>query len=435
MAFADQSSSSGGSIMNGLSAARHIACSACRERKVRCDGGLPACERCHQAGDKCFYLPTARPSKADLAQKIETLQQRLEKAEAYIHQMDSGTATGMGLFSDFSPTASGNITPNPIGSDPTFQMSPFGGSGEYHPALAFGTSQQQQIGGFPHHHPALYNQPQQQSTQPRNHSLDVVIPGSGGDFFYSATTATTTNVHDSVRYFHLQNAPMGAVSSETTTSDSPIPSLQEIRKQNSASMAKACATVGTQLSSSSSSKTCTGNDGQVALCPGGQGQTKTACPNCSAIANGFASFASTVFSTQFDIAGISLALAEYLAWMRNNSASKPSSSSSSHDQTNILEALECRAWEVHEMAEARHRAAWTNMMAKLKSLLDPSLAARLAELDEEWFRRSTDSRQFFQGDYDIRLALDSQRANTSAHTNKTPGSREEDPMGSRHENQ
>jgi hypothetical protein len=61
--------------MNGVS--RHIACVLCRDRKVRCNGEQPACEKCRQAGEKCVYLPTCRPNKADLAQKLDTLQQRL----------------------------------------------------------------------------------------------------------------------------------------------------------------------------------------------------------------------------------------------------------------------------------------------------------------------------------------------------------------------
>ena len=66
--------------MNGVS--RHVACLSCRDRKVRCNGEQPACEKCRQAGEKCIYLPASRPSKADLAQKVDTLQQRLGKCSS-----------------------------------------------------------------------------------------------------------------------------------------------------------------------------------------------------------------------------------------------------------------------------------------------------------------------------------------------------------------
>ena len=35
---------------------KHIACSRCRERKVKCDGGKPACRRCQRLGHECRYI-------------------------------------------------------------------------------------------------------------------------------------------------------------------------------------------------------------------------------------------------------------------------------------------------------------------------------------------------------------------------------------------
>lgn len=49
----------------------------CRDRKVRCGGEQPACEKCRRAGEQCVYLPTQKPSKAELAQTVEALQKRL----------------------------------------------------------------------------------------------------------------------------------------------------------------------------------------------------------------------------------------------------------------------------------------------------------------------------------------------------------------------
>lgn len=56
----------------------------CRDRKVRCGGEQPACEKCRRAGEQCVYLPTQKPSKAELAQTVEALQKRLGEVTVYI---------------------------------------------------------------------------------------------------------------------------------------------------------------------------------------------------------------------------------------------------------------------------------------------------------------------------------------------------------------
>lgn len=49
----------------------------CRDRKVKCGGEQPQCRKCLQAGEQCVYMPVQRPTKADLAQTVESLQKRL----------------------------------------------------------------------------------------------------------------------------------------------------------------------------------------------------------------------------------------------------------------------------------------------------------------------------------------------------------------------
>lgn len=56
----------------------------CRDRKVRCGGEQPECDKCRRAGEQCVYLPTQKPSKADLAQTVETLQKRLGECTQHI---------------------------------------------------------------------------------------------------------------------------------------------------------------------------------------------------------------------------------------------------------------------------------------------------------------------------------------------------------------
>ena len=56
---------------------RHVACKTCRDRKVRCDGGQPACEKCQRAGEVCIYTPGAKKTRTDLVETVEMLQERL----------------------------------------------------------------------------------------------------------------------------------------------------------------------------------------------------------------------------------------------------------------------------------------------------------------------------------------------------------------------
>ncbi|KAK9414812.1 putative Hemerythrin-like domain-containing protein [Seiridium unicorne] len=66
---------------------RHTACKLCRDRKVRCDGEQPACEKCRRTGEQCVYLAPSRSNKVDLQTTVETLQQRLNRAEEIIRKM------------------------------------------------------------------------------------------------------------------------------------------------------------------------------------------------------------------------------------------------------------------------------------------------------------------------------------------------------------
>ncbi|KAI1408415.1 hypothetical protein F5Y13DRAFT_172371 [Hypoxylon sp. FL1857] len=75
---------------------RHMACKLCRDRKVRCDGGQPSCDKCRRSGDKCVYAPTSIPTRADMAQIIENLQGRLARAEAQLLVQSDGMSHSSG---------------------------------------------------------------------------------------------------------------------------------------------------------------------------------------------------------------------------------------------------------------------------------------------------------------------------------------------------
>lgn len=65
----------------------------CRDRKVRCGGDQPACEKCRRAGEECVYLAAQKPSKADLAQTVEALQKRLAEVTLHISYVPPGHQT------------------------------------------------------------------------------------------------------------------------------------------------------------------------------------------------------------------------------------------------------------------------------------------------------------------------------------------------------
>ncbi|KAL6849281.1 hypothetical protein ACO1O0_008817 [Amphichorda felina] len=61
---------------------RHLACVLCRDRKVKCDGGKPSCEKCIKAGETCSYMVNPKASRAELHETILQLNERIEQAEA-----------------------------------------------------------------------------------------------------------------------------------------------------------------------------------------------------------------------------------------------------------------------------------------------------------------------------------------------------------------
>ncbi|EAQ92007.1 predicted protein [Chaetomium globosum CBS 148.51] len=332
---------------------------------------------CRQAGEKCVYLPTCRPNKADLAQKLDTLQQRLgrflqlqvapvgahimmmsgtnggnerdvnaagtvtEKAEAYIRKMDNEancTKTAVPSYFSPPPTMSPASTPRlPL------QMPPFGTP----PTPTSFT-------------PGLYH------PEPRIKWPELL----GNDFLYTPLLDSQMQA-GGMDGTQLDGHVDGTDLSEHARSSSSIsiPSLREIRELSSALYTT--------------------------------DRVARVCDTCNAATAELEAYCMTAFSAHSDIAGISLALAEYLAWMRKGANLKTDNIAS------MLETLEFRAREVHEIAEARPWAAWRNMVLALKPL--GRAATRLAELEEDLGRQSAEAGHFFQTEYDIRMTLADQR--------------------------
>ncbi|KAJ4292837.1 hypothetical protein N0V88_005495 [Collariella sp. IMI 366227] len=162
------------------------------------------------------------------------------------------------------------------------------------------------------------------------------------------------------------------------------------------------------------------------------------------IAHLLASFSSSVFQSQAEIAGMALAVADYLAWMRK----VPTARGIAPPNTGlvyltVLEAVEARLREMREIAQTRPRAAFRDLVAGLRRELDGSqhndseatqaetvrvgvdmgmgmggastarvLCDDLAELEREFDRQSADVAEFFRTRYNACAALSEQAIDT-----------------------
>ncbi|KAL9124057.1 MAG: hypothetical protein Q9217_006578, partial [Psora testacea] len=323
-------------VMNNMS--RHRACKLCRDRKVRCDGNQPVCDKCRRLGENCVYSPTYKPTKADLAQTIESLRDRIDTAESIFVRQNTSAPPSHDLLAPVTDSAM---------SIASLDFTPFAS-----PTDQFFS---------PH----------------RNGQTITQSPKKDDDFLNNLPMMLGNDISG----FLPENMTMPEDHSENLMTQrfrngnncyEKIPSLREIRALNSNS--------SSSLSSPGSKK----SDQHV--------------KDSSRILAELQTFSSTIFQTQTEIAGISSAVAEYLAWLRNVPGMPKTP-----DCTAVLETLETRVREVHEMAENRHWAAWKQMLEKLDGA-STQLGAFGAELQE----RTAGMAQVFHTSYDVGKAIQKQ---------------------------
>ncbi|ORY03481.1 hypothetical protein BCR34DRAFT_70232 [Clohesyomyces aquaticus] len=322
-----------------MSGSRRIACEKCRDRKVRCGGELPACDRCCRAGENCVYSQTQNPTKADLLQTIETLKERLadlqqnqqeDKPEPSPHHPSSSLSSAASV--DYSECSPFNIaTPGLVGHDDAFLQSH---CNPYHSMAQFPENMDFQ---FLDYLPSPHNTPQFQ--------LESMISPDGMNQFSLAQ----------------------------------IPSLREVRELNKLP--------APSVTSSPSSLALSGSrtDEQLQI------------ESYRKIIRELSTYCATSFATQTEIAGITSVVAEYLSWVRKR-PSKSAATALEANWTAILETLELRVREVHNTAETRHRAAWEQMITALKM---DGLETHFSTFENEVQQRSEQTRQFFQEHYDV----------------------------------
>ncbi|KAG7287445.1 hypothetical protein NEMBOFW57_006956 [Staphylotrichum longicolle] len=140
--------------------------------------------------------------------------------------------------------------------------------------------------------------------------------------------------------------------------------------------------------------------------------TETADDISQPIASLLAEFSSSVFQSQAEIAGISSAVADYIAWMRRvPKGNAPPNTSLVY--VNVLEAVESRLREMREIAQTRPRAAFRDMVAALQTLgpAGASVCDSLGQLEEVFERQSAEVASFFQTRYNACAALTEQTQN------------------------
>jgi hypothetical protein len=120
----------------------------------------------------------------------------------------------------------------------------------------------------------------------------------------------------------------------------------------------------------------------------------------------FTGFATAAFSTQAEIAGIGSVVAEYLAWVRKTPGRMGRGAAADANWTGVLETLEMRVREVHDMAETRNWAAWEGMMNDMPRT--EALEGVLHACEGQVHERTEKIRRFFQECYDVNSALSEQ---------------------------
>ncbi len=178
------------------------------------------------------------------------------------------------------------------------------------------------------------------------------------------------------------------------------------------SAALAFSTTNGSTGASSSSATLLDAAGAATTTKAGARGAETSDNISAPMAALLAEFSSSVFHSQAEIAGMSLAVADYISWMRKvPTGIAPPNTSLVY--VNVLEAVENRLREMREIAQTRPRAAFRDMVASLQAIgpVGASMCDSLAHLEKEFDKQSADVANFFQTWYNACAALSEQAQN------------------------
>ncbi|CAN8104620.1 unnamed protein product [Discula destructiva] len=346
--------------MTSNGSSRHMACKFCRDRKVRCGGEQPVCEKCRRAGETCVYLPTRRsPTKAGFTKTINTLQKRLEEAEERIYKMGR--------------PPSNTATPQP-------QM-PYGQLWPTNPEYMASTFFQSQMPALlsseavNHHH--LSPTGPSARFYPRHGKSDEPAESTQHDMMDSLDTPSPYSAS-------ARTDPLHFPGEDAESGDNVYPDLS--------------ARLGLQFQGDSSgsyqpreqSLAASSGSALAALLPSSMSRLEslpTTGPDVDEIyepmMTTMAGFATAIFQGQAEICGISGVLTEHVAWLRKSPPGMVTPSGTNNAvYTNVLETIEIRLREIREIAETKHQQAFEEMAAAIK-MLKPAAGGSVAAAPEE----------------------------------------------------
>lgn len=305
-----------------------------------------------------MYSAANRPTKADLAQIIERLTQRVETAEARIEQKKATSAIQAEANTNVTTenSTSGAMTAMPL-EMPTPNLS------DLSPYFRSSSA-------------ALPCRVTPTTPQPECWDMDLfntIVPG--GNF---GARGSSNNSH-----FAAAGADCEAPADRQSARS--LPSLSEIRAHNS--MFSPGLSMQGQL---------TGSGSSIAT---GSGGAEDARRRTREELRVYANATSKAF---VELAGISSAVAEYLAWLRQ-SAVLAHQLPGGLEFSSVVETLESRMKELHDLAGSKSRTAWRRLTESMDQL-----GVNLSTLQSEIDKRSSEQSIWFQTSYDIARPLDQQ---------------------------
>ncbi|OIW32211.1 hypothetical protein CONLIGDRAFT_629910 [Coniochaeta ligniaria NRRL 30616] len=332
---------------------RHVACKLCRERKVRCPGQQPACDKCRRAGEECIYLPAQKPFKSasDLHETVEALQKRLNEAETLILNM------GGHLRNTVAVPSSRGFVAWPASPD----FSTLAPPSLSEPSIVSRGSATQD------HQEVLYHQPHPQLPEPESSQVTASRGGAAGNVFQGNEPM---DFDESLMLdFNQESFEQAQVVTRHSFHESPsqptdIPPLAPSRdapRSATGSMAE---------------------DTGVAT-----------------VLDPLAAYCSSVIRREAEMAGLATAVADYIAWMRNMpSTGAPPVTNPVYQQ--MLQNIEIRVRELVEIAHKKHDGPLRGLLGALGGASGGDMAARVAVLEDDLQKQMRDQASFFKTEYD-----------------------------------
>ncbi|KAJ5765946.1 hypothetical protein N7520_005505 [Penicillium odoratum] len=397
-----QSNLGPGNTMSG-GRARHSACKYCRDHKVRCDGGQPSCEKCRRAGEECIYLPTQRPTRADLTQTVASLQKRLRKTTSLFVFHSFGYDCVLDTILVLTPTQ--GETEARISGVPSQPNGPSRIAPKSHPHCNTDGSN-----SWDSQPPAAFLCPLPSTTQhgyqlPSTQSYQNTSPGSFND-------ASLRSLHGNDGQYRItaeENEPTN-FGRENGLGSHPGVDVEDIHNNSGQGQSYVDITDVLTPDISEITEASFSLPAPVPVAP--QGATCSDSNISEGVAAHLADFSSAVFHTQAEIAGIALAVAEYITWMRKVPAGM-TPPNTTLVFTNILETVEERLREIGEMAQTKPRAAFQEMIGGIQKLgpAGAPVYSSLSGLEEKFERQSADVAKGFSMRYNACALMSEQASN------------------------